>query len=284
MTQLDINLCVYLLRLGLQPCRLGLHHRRHGDDTLAETKVGGTQVLVGTLATGDSHVQLLAGLGHMETALVDLQLDLLTSLVQFQGSNGRRSFGSTHLIGHIAPVPHGHANHYAHVPCAHKLLLETVVHAGVRSREATYQRHLRQVASLQDVGGLPTHIDDILQHLQLRTVLSSQRHTGLGQSLHSVQIVTLLVSQRHLFVDGQAAQLAKQHLRQHQSVVHLDQRHLGLVHLNGNAQSLRTGSHTLGNHLLHVLVQLLHQFQVGLSQFLLMAQRHHLPVGLVYII
>ena len=75
--------------------------------------------------------------------------------------------------------------------------------------------------------------------------------------------------------------LTKQHLREHQSVVHLPECHLGLVHSHADAQSVALGGHALFYQSLHVALQFLHQFHVALSQSFLMTERYHLPVTLV---
>lgn len=126
LTEFDIYLCVNLLRLCLQPCRLCLHHRGGGDDTLSETEVGDTQVLVRLLRTRLSHLQFPVSFFDTEHALVDLQLYLLTDILQFEVGDGGSTLRGTYLIGDITPVPYRDAHQYTDIPHTGKLPFETV--------------------------------------------------------------------------------------------------------------------------------------------------------------
>ena len=236
------------------------------------------------MLTGQCQFQLLVGLIDTEIALVHLQFHLLTGLLQLQGGNGGSTLGSTYLISYVSPVPDRHTHHDGNIPGTTQLPLEAIIHIGVRSRIATYQQHLRQMTCFQHVGGLMSNIHHILQHLQLRTILQIILFLEYIYSGGSSQLLCLFVNQRHLFIDRQSTELTQQHLRQRQTIVDLHDCHLSLVDLHADAQSFGTCSHTFTNHLLHVSVKFLHQIKISLGQFLLMMERHHLPVGLVYLI
>ena len=78
--------------------------------------------------------------------------------------------------------------------------------------------------------------------------------------------------------------MVEQHARKYQSVVDLSKSHLGLVHLYVYAQSVATCSHALVDHLVHIAIKLLDQFEIALGQLFLVVERNHLPVGLVDLI
>ena len=117
-----------------------------------------------------------------------------------------------------------------------------------------------------------THIHHVLEHLQLRTVLEGLLDIHLRSNLDGTQIGGLFISQHHLLADREPTELAEQHLGKNESVVYLDDCHLGFVHLHADAQTLGTGSHPFLDHFLNITIQLLHQVQIALSQLLLMAQ------------
>ena len=233
------------------------------------------------LDIGLGHRQFLVGLIHLESGLVHLQFDLLAGLLQFEVGNAGGTLGGTHLIHHVAPVPKRHAHEHAHIPEAAELPLEAILQVGIAHGVATRQGHLRQIACLQDIRGLPGHIDGVLEHLQFRTVLDSGLHVEFRCQFHHGDVLRQFVGQRHLLVEGQSAELAEQHAREHQPVVHLRQRHLGLVHLHVDAQAVASRSHALVDHLVHVGIEFPNQFEVTLCELPLMMERHHLPVGLV---
>ena len=208
----------------------------------------------------------------MEGALVYLKLYLLASLIQFESGNGASTLRGTNLICYITPVPYGHTYQNTDIPYASKLTLETIIEVGIAKGITTHQRYLWQIASLEHIGGLLVQINHILQDAQLWARLHSLLYIGLWSSGNGLQFFFLFVNQHHLLINGQSAELAEQHARECQSVVDLHQRHLSLVDLHANAQSFRTGSNTLANHLLHIAIQLLNQVEIALSELLLMAQ------------
>ena len=131
---------------------------------------------------------------------------------------------------------------------------------------------------------MTAHIHDVLQLAELRTVIGSHRNIHLRCQCHGSQLLLVLIGKGHLLAHRYTAQLTEQHLRQHQSVVHLCQCHLSLVDFHIDTQSLGTGGNTLTDHFLHVTVEFLHHVKITLSQSLLMLQRYHLPIGLVYLV
>jgi hypothetical protein len=163
-------------------------------------------------------------------------------------------------------------DHDAHIPETGKLLLEAVECVGIAYGIAARQEYLRQIARLQQVGGLMGQIDGILQHLQFRTVLCRKSDVGGSQPFTVFnELFPVFVSQFHLFVDGQSAKLAEQHLRQYQTVGNLHECHLSLVDLHADVQPVAPGGYTLIQHFLHIVVQFLHQLHKTLCQLLLMA-------------
>ena len=170
------------------------------------------------------------------------------------------------------------------MPESGKLLLEAVEHVGVGDGIAARQRHLWQVAGFQQIGGLLAQVDGILQQAQFGTEGLCLFHFGFRCQADDGNVLGILVGQRHLLVDRQSDGLAEEHLRQHHAVVDARQRHLGLVHLHVDGQTVATCGHALVNHLVDVVVELLHQVEIGLGQSLLMFQRADLPVGLLRLV
>ena len=170
------------------------------------------------------------------------------------------------------------------MPVTSELLFETIQHVRIANSVTTHERYLRQVCSLEHVGGLLTQVDGILQHLQLWAMGHSILHIQLWGELYYSNIIGLLVLKNHRLVQGQSAQLIEQHTRKYQAVVHLSQGHLGLVHLHVNTQSVATCSHALVNHLMYIAIKLLNEFEIALGQCLFMMERYHLPVGLINLI
>ena len=78
--------------------------------------------------------------------------------------------------------------------------------------------------------------------------------------------------------------MAEKHAGQHQAVLDLGNLHIGLVNLDIYFQAIGLGGHTLLNHLVNVVAQLLNQVAVAVGELLLLAQGHYHPVGLVYVV
>ena len=211
-----------------------------------------------------------------------MQLYLLFGVVQLVLCDAGFRLGGFHLVDALAPVPDRYRYDYAYVPHAFELLFEAVEDGRVGRDVVSHQGDGGQV-------GRPFHVHLLLVYLggQLQTAHFGTQAVHLFQ-VDAVgcdggqgQVFFLFVGQGDGAAQVQSAQLAQQHARQAQSVVHLGHGHFGFVHLYLYRQSVGFGGHSFGYHLLHVAVQLLQQLQVAFGQFFLVGQRHHLPVGLV---
>ena len=167
------------------------------------------------------------------------------------------------------------------MPIAGEFLLEAIEQAGVRQGIATRECQLRHIACTEHISGLLGKIDRILQHFQFGTVLYSPLHIELGRQFHRRDGLCHFVCQSNGLIEGQSATLVEQHARQHETVVHLRERHFSLVHLHVYTQAVASGSHALFYHLVDIGVEFLHQLEITLGEFFLMAEGYHLPVSLI---
>ena len=72
LTKPYFNLCIYLLRLRLQPGCLRLHHRRRCDDAFLESDIRHAEILLCTTNTRLCQRQTLVGLIDLIGHLIDL--------------------------------------------------------------------------------------------------------------------------------------------------------------------------------------------------------------------
>ena len=170
------------------------------------------------------------------------------------------------------------------MPEACKLLLETIENVRIANCIAPHEHHLRQIACLQQVGSLLGDVDGVLEHLELRAIANGLFYIELWFKLYHGDVVVLLVLKRYRLVEGESAKLVEQHAREHQAIVNLGECHLGLVHLHIYTESVATGSYALFYHLVDIAIELLNQLEIALGQLLLVVERYHLPVSLIYLI
>ena len=259
-----------------------LQHVAGGDDAFFESQRGVAQVFVGFLQVLVGHGQFLGGFVHLEGGLADLQFNLFARVLQLVLGDARLGFGGFHLVDAFAPVPDGQGEGDAHVPHAFEFLLEAVEHRGVGGHVSAYQGERGQVVGARHVDLLPVDVGGKLQAAYLRAAgVDGVQVDGACRRGRGAEVVFRLVGQADGGGEVQPAQLAEQHPRQVQPVVHLGQRQGGFVCLHLDGEGVRAGGHAFGHHLVHVAFQLLEQPEVAFGQFLFMRQRHHLPVGLV---
>ena len=260
-----------------------LQHVAGGDDPFLEAQGGVAQVFVGFLQVLFGHGQLLGGFVDLECRLVDLQLYLLLGVIQLVLRDACRRLGCPHLVDAFAPVPDGQRDGDPHVPHALELVLEAVEHRRAGGRVAAYQGNGGQVVGTHHVHLLAVHLRGQFQaaHFGAQGIHAVHVDVARGYGVAVCQGFFLLVGQRDGGGEVYAAQLAQQHARQGHPVGHLGQCHFRLVHLHFHRQAVRLGGHAFGYHFVHVAFYLLQQFQVALGKFLLVDERHHLPVGLV---
>ena len=273
-----------------------------------ESGIGTAQILAGALNVLCGARHAFHGLSHLEAALSHLKVHLLASLIQRQARHLGSRAGRTHPEFTFHPVPHGHVNHHAHVPYATDFLFESVEHVGVGERVAAHNAHVGQIGRQGQFLGLPAQFDGRLQEAQfgscpgifaphcqilprfaLRASLWAERsivHSPFS-ILHCRPLplgVLLLVGQDEVLVERHSAQLAQEHARQAESVLHLRDLHLGFVYTHVDLQSVGSRGHALGNHLLNVVVELHHKVAETLGQALLLLQRNHEPIGFVDVV
>ena len=138
-----------------------------------------------------------------------------------------------------------------------------------------------QVGSTHKLRSLLAQLHGVLQHLQFRTVLEGHLVARVLAVGRVGQHVLSLVGQRDVAVERQSAELAEQHLRQHNAVFHLSHLHVGFVHFYIYLQARSPRGYAFFDHLVNVVVQLLHQVAIAVGQLLLLLQRNHRPVYLV---
>ena len=221
---------------------------------------------------------------ELELALCHLQIDLLAYIAQLHHGYAGGCLGGAYLVAAFKPVPHGYLYQYAYVPYAGKLAFKPIEDIGVAHHVSAGKCHMGQSGGADEATALAAQFDGVLEHLYLwaRSIGCVGCFIGLcydrGECLH------VLVGEGYLPVHGQTAELAEHHLGQRQAVLDLGELHVGLVDLDIDLESVGLGSHALSNHLLHILAELLDQVAIALGQLLLLAQRHHEPVGLVYVV
>lgn len=136
LSQLHVDFCINLLALCFLPGSLCSHHVGNLHHAFLETEVGASQVLI---CTGDilhCHVELLLGFLYLKLALGNLQMNLLSRIIQVHLGDIAGSLGGSHLVGSVKPVPYRNMNHHAYVPDSGKLLLETIEYVRVRNHVA----------------------------------------------------------------------------------------------------------------------------------------------------
>ena len=92
----------------------------------------------------------------------------------------------------------------------------------------------------------------------------------------------MFVFKGEIAFNGHAAELAKQHARKREPVVHFGKRHFSLVQFHAHRKSVSFCCHSLLNHLLHVVVKMFKQIHVAFSEFLFVGKRNHTPICLVH--
>ena len=96
--------------------------------------------------------------------------------------------------------------------------------------------------------------------MALDVLLREVRHTTCQP-----QVVKALVGKDDVGVQGQAANLAEQHLGERQSVLCLQQGRLRLIELHFDRQLVGLGGHTRRHHLPHVVVEVAKRLGITLG-------------------
>ena len=147
---------------------------------------------------------------------------------------------------------------------------------------------MRQIDGANQIGGLLGNIDRILEHSQLRTGIHRRIRGGysllfcIHRSSRKSQCLLVFIGKRHFLVHRNAAKLTEKHLGEHQTVFCLGNLHLRLVHLHIYLQAICLGGYALLNHLVNIIIELLHQVSVAGGELVLLLQRNGKPVSLVY--
>ena len=178
-------------------------------------------------------------------------------------------------------MPYGDAYHHAHVPDAGELPCESVVHVRVCHEVSSREEHLRQIGSPGEFRCLAADVHGIGEEFQFGAIPVCHGVGTVNRILFDGDSRSRLVGKRDVRLHRHSAGLAEEHLGKGETVFHLRHRHLRLVHLHADLESVSLGSHSRRDHLLHVVVEFLHELQEAVGEVEFMAERHHGPVSLV---
>ena len=213
--------------------------------------------------------------------MFELQFDFLTRIFHFDGRNRRCCAGRTHLVTALEPTPNWHANNHSDVPNACEFPLETVINIRIRQQITARQRDLRQIGRPNQFRALFAQFHGVFQHLQLGAILESRLVADIFHRGRVGQNVLALVGQFNFARQRQSAKLTEQHFRQREPVIDLRHLHIGLVHLHIDLQTRCASGNALVDHLVDIVVELLHEVAIAVRQFLLLTQRNHRPIHIV---
>ena len=249
-----------------------------------EAEVGAAQVFFCLFYILGGHSQFLVGFAQLEFALSDLKLNLLLSLGEFQIGHGGSCLRGAHLVFTFEPVPDGHVHEYAYVPDAAELVAVAVIDVGVGGEIASGECDMGEIGCTHELGGLAGDIDGVLEEFQLGTVLDGRLYVHVVSRRGDGDVVLVFVGKLDVGIEGKSAELAEEHLGEHESVLCLGDIHLGLVDLDLHLQTVGARGYSLADHLLNIAVELLHHFEEAVGQAFFLTDANYLPVGLVDVV
>ena len=249
-----------------EPCRLCREHLIAGGHALTKGQLCHTQVLVGLGEIGLGGLIGLEGLLIFEVGLCYLELYLLFGLFHFEVLNLSIDKCGFVFVAQPAPVPERNLDNGTNGIVEAKLLLEAIIDMRIGGEHTAHSSHSGQHLAACHFSLFVKDLHAQLQGIEVVAALIDLRHVDGSGLEWNVKFSSQLIGKNHRLIEGLATELCQRHACQHQSVAHLGECHVSLIHLHIHAQQCGIGSHALLEHLLHVVVESSHQVEVALSE------------------